>query len=51
MNEAKTTKFPLIDALIETNNNNNSFTTSTYKTLTNNNTCPFNFKSECPPPM
>ena len=41
-------KISFLDILIETNYNNNSFTTSTYNELTNNNSCILNFKSECP---
>ena len=38
----KTNKISFLDVFIDTNNNNN-FTTSTYK----NPTCTLNFKSEC----
>ena len=42
----KNDKISFLDVLIDTNNNNN-FTTSTYKKLSNYNSCTLNFKSEC----
>ena len=45
----KNNKISFLDVLIETNNSNNIFTTSTYNPPpTNNNSCTLNFKSECP---
>ena len=43
----KNNKISFLDVLIDANNNNN-FTTSTYKKPSSNNSCTFNFKSECP---
>ena len=43
----KNNKISFLDVLIDTNNNNN-FTTSTYKNPSSNNSCTLNFKSECP---
>ena len=40
-------KISFLEVFIHTNNNIN-FTTSTYKKLSNNNTCALNFKRECP---
>ena len=42
----KNNKISFLDVLIATNNYNN-FTTSTNKKPSNNNSCTFNFKSEC----
>ena len=44
----KNKEISFLDVLIETNNNNNSFTTSTYKKPTDENSCTLNFKSEWP---
>ena len=43
----KNNKISFLDVLIDTNQNNN-FTTSTYKKPSSNNSCTLNFKSECP---
>ena len=43
----KNNKISFLDVLIDTNNNNN-FSTSTYKKPSSNNSCTLNFKSECP---
>ena len=43
----KNNKISFLDVLIDTNNNNN-FSTSTYKKPSHNNSCTLNFKSECP---
>ena len=43
----KNNKISFLDVLIDANNNNN-FTTSTYKKPSYNNSCTHNFKSECP---
>ena len=43
----KNNKISFLDVLIDTNNNNH-FTTYTYKKPFNNNSCTLNFKSECP---
>ena len=43
----KDNKISFLDVFIDTNNNNN-FTTSTYKKPCNNNSYTLNFKSECP---
>ena len=43
----KNNKISFLDVLIDTNNNNN-FTTSTYKKPSRNNSRTVNFKSECP---
>ena len=48
MNKTKTIKIPLIDVLIDTNNDNNKFITSIYQKPSNNYSCTLNFKSECP---
>ena len=42
----KNTKRSFLDVLIETNNKMTSLLL--FKTLTNNNSCTLNFKSECP---
>ena len=44
----KNNKISFLDVLIDTNNDNNNFTTSAYKTPSNNNSCTLNIKSECP---
>ena len=44
----KNNKISFLDVLIDINNNNNKFTTSTYQKPTHNNSWTLNVKSECP---
>ena len=44
----KHNKISFLDVFIDANNNNNNFTTFTYKKPSKNNSCTLNFKSKCP---